>query len=158
MGLTQPSASQVQPLSLSQHPELILLATQAWGVMGVNTCAHAPDAAPVPLQIGDKTYTDGLGHHATGEIIISLEGRFDRFEAEAGIQRQGDSAGSVVFQVFVDGKKRFDSGVLRQSDGPKKVGVNVKGAWELRLVSGDAGDGMTCDCANWANAASKSRC
>jgi len=152
MAVTQPLASQGQALSLSQHPELILLSTQAWGVMGVNTCAHAPDAAPLPLQIGNRTYSDGLGHHATGEIIISLEGRFDRFEAEVGVQRQDDTAGSVVFQVFVDGKKRFDSGIVRQSDGAKSAGVNVKGAWELRLVSGDAGDGMTCDCANWANA------
>jgi hypothetical protein len=125
---------------------------QGWGELGLNTCAHAPGQTPLPLRIRDKHYTRGLGHHAPGEIVIDLNGEYEVFEAEVGVQWQSGNVGSVVFQVYVDGKKRFDSGVMRETDAPKSVRVSVKGANELRLVVTDAGDGITCDCANWAEA------
>ncbi len=123
-----------------------------WGMLGIDTCAHAPGVAPLPMRIGDKTYARGLGHHAPGELVIDLEGMYDRFEAEVGVQKQESNVGSVVFQVFVDGEKRFDSGVMRESDAARPISIPVNGASELRLVALDAGDGMACDCANWAEA------
>lgn len=125
---------------------------QGWGQLGVDTCAHAPGQTPLPLRIGETTYPKGLGHHAPGEIVIDLNGEYVLFEAEVGVQWQQGTTGSVVFQVYVDGKKRFDSGVMREIDPPKPVRLRVEDAGELRLVVTDAGDGITCDCANWADA------
>ncbi|MDY0169868.1 MAG: NPCBM/NEW2 domain-containing protein, partial [Thermoguttaceae bacterium] len=80
-------------------------------------------------------------------------GEYQAFEGEVGMQWQGgESAGSVVFQVFVDDRKEFDSGVMTEKDPPRKVRVAVKHADELRLVVTDAGDGITSDVANWAEA------
>lgn len=152
MAISHPPNARPSPVEISAHPELILASSQSWGSLGVNTCTYAHGTEPLPLRIGAKTYATGLGHHATGEILIDLDGRFERFEAEAGVQPLGQNEGSVVFQVFVDGKKRFDSGVLRPGDAPARVSVSVKGAVEMRLVSSDAGDGIACDCANWAEA------
>ncbi|MCX7599192.1 MAG: NPCBM/NEW2 domain-containing protein, partial [Armatimonadetes bacterium] len=123
-----------------------------WGVLGINTCVHQPDRTPLPLKIKDKTYDRGLGAHAPGHIAVDLDGEYETFEAEVGVQWQGQNIGSVVFQVFVDGEKRFDSGVMREADEPKRVRVSVRGAQELALVMTDAGDGIICDCANWAEA------
>ncbi|GIV16050.1 MAG: hypothetical protein KatS3mg022_1485 [Armatimonadota bacterium] len=133
------------------QPRFVYL-QQGWGEMGINTCAHAPGQTPLPLRIRDKEYSKGVGHHAPGEIVIDLNGEYETFEAEVGVQWQDGNVGSVTFQVYVDGKKRFDSGVMHESDAPKPVRVSVKGANELRLVVTDAGDGITCDCANWADA------
>jgi len=135
--------------SLFHH---IWTSTQAWGELGVNTCTHAPGQKANPLRIGDKTYEKGLGHHANGEIVVALDGQFLAFEAEVGVQKQAQNIGSVVFQVFVDDEKRFDSGVMRESDPARPIRIPVAGAQDLRLVVTDAGDGITCDCANWANA------
>jgi hypothetical protein len=140
----------VEYLAELQHRMVYL--QQGWGEPGINTCAHAPGQTPLPLRIRDQRYTRGLGHHAPGEIVVDLSGEYETFEAEVGVQWQGGNVGSVVFQVFVDGKKRFDSGVMRETDAPKPVRVSVKRADELRLVVTDAGDGITCDCANWAEA------
>ena len=41
---------------------------------------------------------------------------------------------------------------MRENDPPRPVEVSVAGADELRLVAGDAGDGITADCADWADA------
>jgi hypothetical protein len=149
--------------------------TQGWGVLGVDTSVTAtirvpkpvlhlgelgidtkvvPSDQPAPtLRIKDKQYARGLGHHANGEIVVDLGGQFKTFETEVGLQwSDGTSLGSVVFQVLVDGKKVFDSGVMRENDPPKPVKVSVEGADELRLVASDAGDGITADCADWADA------
>ena len=136
---------------LSDLTEIIAYSTQGWGELGIDTCAHAQGQAPLKLQIKDQEYAKGLGHHAPGEIIISLDGLYGAFEAEVGVQWQDGNVGSVVFQVFVDEEKRFDSGAMREQDPAKPISIPVSGAQEMRLVVTDAGDGITCDCANWAN-------
>ena len=137
---------------LSDMPENILSHTQAWGQLGLDTAAHAPGIAGEPLRIGDRRYSKGLGHHANGDLVILLEGAYSAFEAEVGLQPCGSSDGSVVFRVFVDNQQRFDSGILRATNGPVSVHVNVETAQELRLEVTDAGDGISCDMANWVDA------
>ena len=134
-------------------PDRIVWAKQGWGTLGLNTAVKPRNRAPSKLRIGKKRYARGLGMHANGELMIDLRGEFTRFEAEVGIQWHGGTGtSSVVFRVVVDGVKRFDSGVVRESDPPRKVSVPVAGAAEMLLVADSAGDGITCDVANWANA------
>jgi hypothetical protein len=136
---------------LGDHPELILSANQAWGELGWNVAAHTSGTAGLPMQIAGNIYTNGLGHHANGTISVLLDGDYAAFDAEVGLQPCG-GGGSVIFRVFVDGEKRFDSGILRATNAPKPVQVDLAGAQELRLEANDAGDGITCDMANWVNA------
>ena len=49
-------------------------------------------------------------------------------------------------------RKVFDSGVMRGRQPAKKVSVPLDGAEELLLIVTDAGDGITCDHADWADA------
>lgn len=137
---------------LSEMPELILSHNQAWGQLGVDTAAHAHGIAGEPIRIGDHQYARGLGHHANGDLVILLDGAFSTFETEIGLQPCGSKDGSVIFRVIVDNEKRFDSGILRVSDSPVPVHVDIVGAQELRLEAMDTGDGITCDMANWAEA------
>ncbi len=80
-----------------------------------------------------------------------LDGQYAGFDAEVGVQPCGAN-GSVIFRVFVDGERRFDSGVVWSTNAPKTVHVDLAGADELRLEANDAGDGISCDMANWLNA------
>jgi hypothetical protein len=126
---------------------------QAWGELGLNTAVKPTNGTAAKLRIKDKEYEHGLGHHANGEIVVALEGLYQTFDCEVGVQWQGGkSQGSVIFQVFVDDKKVFDSGVMRENDPAQNVRVLVKNADVLRLIADDAGDGITCDCADWADA------
>lgn len=151
-GLTGLSVRAESPATeyLSDHPERLLAMQQNWGVLGFDTAAHDPQREGAPLQIGERLFAKGLGHHAAGTITVLLDGEYDRFEAEVGLQPC--EAGSVVFRVLVDGAVKFDSGVRRKNDPAVPVRVDVVGAQELQLESGDAGDGITCDVANWAEA------
>lgn len=136
---------------LSDRLDLVVASHQGWGVLGINRAAHARDQSAWPLKIGGKQYAKGLGSHAPGEIVVDLGGRYARFEAEVGVQVP-QAGGSVIFQVFVDDKQVFDSGVMKVDEPAKAVSVPVVGAQELRLVATEAGDGMNCDAANWAGA------
>jgi hypothetical protein len=148
----RPLASAGEAQFIGDDPGLISSAAQSWGLMGLNTAARAPDKAGQPLRIGTKSYARGIGHHARGSIIIPLDGGYSSFDAEVGLPPESGARGSVVFRVFVDGECRFDSGVMKQNDAPKPVHVPLDCADELRLDAGDAGDGVICDMANWAEA------
>lgn len=60
--------------------------------------------------------------------------------------------GSCGFEVYLDGRRVFNSGTLRSGDAPFPVQVEILGARELKLVTTDAGDGIYYDQANWAEA------
>jgi len=124
---------------------------QGWGELGIDTCTYGSGTEPQRLRIQDQEYDHGLGMHAPGEAVIELDGMFAAFDAEVGVQWQGPNVGSVVFQVFVDGEKRFDSGIMRETDAARAIHIDIHGAFDLRLVMTDAGNGITCDCANWIN-------
>ncbi len=127
--------------------------SQAWGELGLDTAVKPTQGTALKLRVKDKQYQHGLGHHANGEILVALEGLFKTFECEVGLQWQGGKTqGSVIFQAYVDDKKVFDSGVMRENDPPQKVRLSVENADQLRLVVTDAGDGIACDCADWAEA------
>lgn len=151
--LTMPAVSAETSVSryLDEFADTLVV-KQGWGNLGINTAAWSPAAAPSRLRMGEQEYDRGLGHHAPGEIIIPLEGRYLSFSAEVGVQWQGGGKGSVIFEAWVDGEKRFDSGLMSDTDPAKSLQLDVVGARELRLAALDGGDGISCDMANWANA------
>ena len=60
--------------------------------------------------------------------------------------------GSVVFQIWIDGAKLYDSGLVTRASAIKTVSVNVNGKSELKLVVTDGGDGDSGDHADWGGA------
>jgi hypothetical protein len=105
-----------------------------------------------PLRIAGRQYDRGLGTHANSEIRYQLDNRYRRLEAEVGVDEEKDGAGTVVFQVFADGRKMFDSGTMHGKQPAQKISILLDGAEELTLIVTDADDGITCDHADWANA------
>ena len=125
---------------------------QRRGHLGFNSAAVATQDTGTPLRIGKKTYAKGMGQHAQGEIAIDLNGQYSRFRAGVGVQWQGGNTGSVIFRVVVDGKTRFQTGRMSDSDPVRQVDVPLVGARQLRLRADDAGDRIGCDMANWVEA------
>ena len=104
------------------------------------------------MRIGGKKYDHGLGTHANAQIQYLLNNRYLRFEAAVGVDDEKQGNGSVVCQIVVDGRKVFDSGVLRGNRPAKKISVPLEGAEEMVLIVTDADDGINCDHADWADA------
>ncbi len=124
---------------------------QGWGELQIDL-----GVAGAGLSIGGRAFAHGLGTHAASEIVYDLEGNAETFSAWVGVDdflKNHPEAGkaSVVFKVMGDGKPLFDSGVMRMGNAAKRVEVSVKGVSELKLVVTDAGDGNSCDHADWAD-------
>lgn len=123
-----------------------------WGSAGLNTAVVPPDGRkPLPLNIKDKTYERGVGVHANASLTVQLDGAYNTFEAEVGMQMQGNDRGEVTFQVLIDGEKRYDSGPMRQSDPARPVKVAVTGAREITLLAA-TGPNIDSAAGNWAEA------
>ncbi|REB04781.1 DUF5011 domain-containing protein [Sporosarcina sp. BI001-red] len=101
-----------------------------------------------------KTYEKGIGAHSNSTIIYDLTDKgADYFTSYVGVDRQmHGSIGSVTFQVFVDGEKQFDSGMMHSTDAQKFIEVKIAGAKELKLVVTDGGNGNGSDHATWGDA------
>jgi len=105
-----------------------------------------------PIRIGGELFKRGIGTHAVSEIIYKVRTNCKRFVASVGVDDEKDS-GSVTFEVYADDKQIYKSGTVAHNDTWKIVDVALpKGTKRLRLVVGDAGDGIACDHADWANA------
>ena len=130
---------------------LIELIRMDFGEIGIDTTVRPQGQKGLSLTIGDKTYNKGIGLHANAELLVPLNGKYSKFEAEAGVYPYKTGA-SVLFEVEVDGQSQFNSGVMRKDDAPKKVNVALDGARQMILRLTDAGDGIENDAGNWANA------
>ncbi|RAR42801.1 NPCBM/NEW2 domain-containing protein [Paenibacillus sp. MDMC362] len=104
------------------------------------------------ITIGGEKYTKGLGVHANAEITYYTGGNFSTFTADIGIDDEVGNRGAVVFQIWADTEKVYDSGLVTGSDSVKKVQADISGANVLKLVVTDGGDGTGYDHADWANA------
>ena len=121
--------------------------TQGWGDPHVDRSVDEK-----AITIAGKTYDHGLGTHAPSRFTIDAKGSAKRFTASVGVDDETGGKGSVVFQVFGDGKALWSSGLMKSGAPAKAVDVDISGMKKLLLVVGDGGDGESFDHADWANA------
>jgi len=121
--------------------------TQGWGQPGK---ARSVDGAP--LTIGGKAYEHGVGTHANSDVTIQLSGAGQAFSSDVGVDSETGKRGSVRFEIWVDGKKISDSGVMRGGDAAKHLQVGLHGARKLELIVDEADNGIDYDHADWADA------
>lgn len=105
-----------------------------------------------PLKIGGLAFEHGVGTHAVSEFRIRLGGGAESFSARVGVDDETGERGSIDFEVWVDGKRRWSSGVMRGKMPAKPCSVSLAGAKEMTLSVDDAGDGIDYDHADWADA------
>ena len=107
-----------------------------------------------PLSLSGVVYPHGIGSIAMSELTIDLKGEAIRFLSMVGVDDgRKNGVGSVNFEVWLDGKKVADSGIVRSGGPPKLMSVDLTGARHMTLFIDNAGDGGRDDDADWAGAA-----
>jgi glucose/arabinose dehydrogenase len=104
------------------------------------------------ITLNGTTYAKGLGGHAASDVRYSLGGNCTRFRASVGVDDEVSSAGSVVFQVWAEGTKLYDSGVMTGTSATKNIDIDITGRTSLALIVTNGGDNVDFDHADWANA------
>jgi alpha-galactosidase len=105
-----------------------------------------------PITLNGTVHSKGLGVHAPAAVEFRAGGVCTNFSAQVGVDDEVGSAGSVVFSVYGDGVKLYDSGVMTGSSATRNVSVDITGRTSLRLQVGSGSDLTTSDHADWANA------
>ncbi len=126
-------------------------ATNAYGPVEVNKSngeAGAGDGATIALN--GVTHAKGLGVHATADVRYALGGSCSLFTTVVGVDDEVGANGTMVFQVWTDGVKKYDSGVMTGAMAGKSISVDVTGATQLALIATDSGDGSDYDHGDWA--------
>ena len=103
-----------------------------------------------PLTIDGKVYDRGLGTHAEFYGKVSLNKSASRFQAVVGVD--DGSTGRVEFQIKLDGKTAWKSGIMNKGDSAKKVDLKLVGAESMELIVTDGDNSIGSDHANWCDA------
>ncbi len=103
-----------------------------------------------PITINGVTYPKGIGAHAPSNVEFYLGGRCTTLAADVGVDDEEGPDGSVGFEVWANGVKVADSGVMTNAMPAKPITANVTGASVVRLVINDGGNGITSDHGDWA--------
>src|SRR5690242_2589332 len=79
-----------------------------------------------PMTLDTQVYPHGVGVQSGSEFRIDLKGQATRFVAMVGIDaaRKTSTFASASFEVYLDGKKAGDSGVLKAGDPGKLLSVD----------------------------------
>ena len=105
-----------------------------------------------PIKIKGVSFVHGVGTHAASEMRIDLKDAATKFISQVGVDDETRGKGSVVFEVYVDGKKIASSGLMRGGEAPKTLSADLTGAKQLVLIVTDGGDTIDWDHADWAGA------
>lgn len=120
---------------------------------GFSTSRSNKSISDKPLSVGGVVFKRGAGVHAPSTGSFLSDGKSPlRFQAKVGADDSAEGAGSVVFQISGDGKKVYDSGLIRKGDAAKDVDVDLTGYKQIDLLVTDGGDGMNSDHADWCDA------
>ena len=106
----------------------------------------------VTMKFDGKVFKKGIGVHSNSKIKYMIDGKYKTFTSYIGLDDVTGDKGSVVFQIWGDGTRLYDSGVMTGATAAKKISVDVSGKKELWLVVNDANDGRAYDHADWADA------
>jgi hypothetical protein len=75
----------------------------------------------------------GLGASADSVVVVTLEGKYDLFEAYIGYLKSASPGRSCVFEVSCDGTTLYTSDSVTSGKEPEKIKVDVKGRQSLTL-------------------------
>src|SRR2546430_7855910 len=91
------------------------------------------------LTLNGSSYTKGLGAYAPSAVEFRPDASCSNFTTDIGVDDEVGNRGSVIFQVWGDGHKLYESGVMTGSDAARNVSVNITGVRSLRLELGAVG-------------------
>ncbi len=128
-------------------------ASNGWGPVEIDRANGERRAGDGPqMVINGRRYERGLGVAMNSEIVYDLDGEYDHFFTHIGVDDYIRKGGSVTFEVWADGRKIYDSGVMTSRMAGKSLELSVEGVETLTLKTTTAGDNGRNDHADWAGA------
>jgi hypothetical protein len=112
-----------------------------------------PDASVEgrPQRIAGVSFTRGVGMPGSARLTFELQGRFETFVAEIGIDDETGRRGDAVWVVWLDDREAYRQR-CRGGEAARSLRLPLNGAQRLTLAI-EAGENLDlADHANWADA------
>ncbi len=120
---------------------------QSWGdAQACKTCIFNP------ITLNGIVYAHGIGTHARSSMMINLKGAALKFETMVGMDDEAPRKVPVLFEIWVDGVKKAESGLIWRGDEARYLSVDLKGAQQMLLFINDGGEWIPMAHADWAGA------
>lgn len=87
-----------------------------------------------PMRIGKKSFDKGIGSHSPGELNFDFGAHYKWFSGYLGVDMECNGNGSVGFEIWLDGRKAYESGVLRGNEEARFFKLPVEGSRRVRIV------------------------
>ncbi|MFD2612427.1 NPCBM/NEW2 domain-containing protein [Paenibacillus gansuensis] len=123
-----------------------------YGVAGWGNIQRDKSSDGKPITLNDVVYAKGLGTHAASTIVYTLGGEYARFQSAVGVDDETYGNGEVSFEVWLDGVKAFDSGIMTATSETQFIDLDISGVNELKLVVTNGSAGGDWDHADWGDA------
>jgi alpha-L-fucosidase 2 len=150
-----PPAASVPPMESKER--YLSLDEVTYAVAGWGTAHDNASVDGTALRIGSTEFSQGIGTHAPAELRFSLGGKYRWLTFYTGISTDMTEKGSVTLQVWTDGKKAFETGLMKVREEAQYVCLPVAGVQDLKLIATDGGDGIAADHLNLGNLRVSSR-
>lgn len=105
-----------------------------------------------PIRIGGQTFEKGLGVAAPSALIYRLGPDCTTFRASIGVDEEQAAEGSLVFEVWSDNERLYESDLKTGADEAEEIEVDVTGRSRIKLRVTNGGDGNARDRGAWADA------
>lgn len=131
------------PVSVEEKP-------YAGGAPVVYRWRRDKSASAGGISIGGNEYRRGVGVHSYSRLTYALDGKYEKFLSDVGIDSSAN--GACAWRVVVDGKDAA-GGIAKAGEPAQAVKIEIKNAKQMELIcdygadDNDAGDHL-----NWANA------
>ena len=156
------AASEVEPIVLSEFHVLEQRAAEGLGeqqryLSGLplpkGFAKDRPAAKATEMRMNGLRFQQGIGVGAQSRLDLKLQGAWDLFRADLGIDDSCRTYGGLQFQIWGGERLLYDSGLV-QAPAVVKPEIDVRGLTSLSLRTlGAVGKAAHKVCANWANAA-----
>jgi alpha-glucosidase len=156
------AASEVEPIVLSEFHLLEQRAAEGQGEQQSYLSAlrlpkgiakDRPASGADAMRMNGLRFHQGLGVAAHSRLDLSLQGAWQLFRADLGVDDSCRDYGGLQFQIWGDERLLYDSGLV-QAPAVVKPEIDVRGLTTLSLRTlGAVGKQAHKVCANWANAA-----
>jgi len=141
-----------QPVSLTKVTPYI--SEQTYGTRQTNRSVQSSFGNPNKwnrLSVQYVFYRNGFGSHANSKYVFDINGVFQTFTTDYGIDTESGTKASATFEIYGDGKLLYQSPKMGRFDLPKHISVSISGVKSLMLKTTDAGDGNYDDHTDWLN-------
>ncbi len=90
--------------------------------------------------------------HAPSKVSFTLNGEYNKFIADIGVDDEVGHLGSVIFKVQGDGIIIYESEIMKGDSPTEKIDIDISDYNKLELIVSNAGDNQHYDHADWAGA------